>query len=138
MRALPALILLFPLHAGAQYLTGRDLLDLCARHDQEVGAGDGADVVRHLTQTATCRGYLMGVADRVEAEPAAGVCVPGETTLAELLAALRGYAERQPDILSRPASDAVAASLRRAFPCPEAQRGPPPPGPRAGRGPAAR
>jgi hypothetical protein len=111
--------------AGAQYLRGRDLLDLCARHGREEPNLTEADVVRDVASTGTCRGYLMGVVDWLEREPAAGVCLPRETTLGELLNAVRGYGERHPEDLGESASRLVAGALRRSYPCapPEPARG---------------
>ncbi len=114
-------VLAAPGDAAAQYLTGKGLLELCARHGKEPAANEAdAQVLRDVTVTATCRGYLMGVADRVEDDGGASVCIPPETTLGDLLAALRGYAERHPDELHRAASQVVAGSLRRSYPCPAA------------------
>jgi hypothetical protein len=109
---------LWPGAGVAQYQTGKALLDLCARHGKEPAAADSdAQVLREVAATATCRGYLMGVADRVE-DDAGVACIPPEATVGELLSALRGYAERHPDELHRPASQVVAGALRRAYPCP--------------------
>jgi hypothetical protein len=108
-----------PVDAGAQYLTGKALLELCARHGKEPAANETeAQILRDVSSSATCRGYLMGVADRVEDDGVAAACIPPATTLGDLLAALRGYAERHPDELHRAASQAVAGALRRAYPCP--------------------
>lgn len=108
-----------PGDAGAQYLTGKGLLELCARHGKEPAVNESeAQMLRDVSATATCRGYLMGVADRVEDDGGAITCIPPETTLGDLVAALRGYAERHPDELHRAGSQAVAGALRRAYPCP--------------------
>lgn len=108
--------------AQGQYLDGRGLLSLCARHEVEDPGLTEAQVVQDVAATGTCRGYLMGVADRLEEDPAAPVCLPAETTVGNLLALVRGYAARHPDALGRPASRLVASALGQAHPCPGTTR----------------
>ena len=117
-RAILVAALLGPISSGAQFLTGQKLLDLCARHGREDAGESEAELLRDVAGTGTCRGYLMGVADRLEDDPGTGVCIPPDTTVGGLLAALRGYAERHPDELHRPASQVAAGALRRAYACP--------------------
>lgn len=114
---LPAL-LLPPGGATGEYLSAKNLLELCARHGQELEPTSESELVRQITATATCRGYLMGATDALESDRASGVCVPDETTVGNLLAALRAYAEREPGALARPAGEMVALALRRAHACP--------------------
>jgi hypothetical protein len=114
--------LALPGAGAARYLSGQDLLALCAGHDREDPTLTEEQAVQDLAATATCRGYLMGLADRLEEERA--VCVPPETRLGQLLEAVRAYATRSPEDLSRPASGVVESALRRAYPCPPEE--PPP------------
>ena len=120
--------LLGPMASSAQFLTGQKLLDLCARHDREDPGESEAELVRDVAGTGTCRGYLMGVADRLEDDPSTGVCIPPNTAVGALLSALRGYADRHPDEVHRPASQVAAGAFHRAYACPSPDttgRGPP-------------
>ena len=126
--AILVVTLLGPMDPSAQFLTGQKLLDLCARHDREDPGESEAELVRDVAGTGTCRGYLMGVADRLEDDPGTGVCIPPSTTVGAMLAALRGYADRHPDELHRPASQVAAGAFHRAYACPSPDttgRGPP-------------
>ena len=113
------LVLILPAAAPeGQYLDGRGLLALCARHEVDDAALSDALLIQDLISTGTCRGYLMGVADQLESGRDTGACVPDTTTVRELLAAARGLAARNPGLLGEPASRLVARALRQAYPCP--------------------
>jgi hypothetical protein len=115
-RVIAAALLAASAASPAEYLSGADLVELCARHGVQVDHESDRELVRDITDTATCRGYLMGAMDALAA--GTEVCRPATTTIGEVLDLLAEWARRNPDELQGPATQAVAAALLRAFPCP--------------------
>jgi hypothetical protein len=107
---------LSPLSAMA--MSGSDLGNLCSKGD--------------VASKAACVAYIQGAADgeynTIEAiggttGPRVGqyFCLPGDTTPAQLVSAVREFMMAAPDMRDYNASTVVALGLGKAFPCPGAR-----------------
>lgn len=108
-----ALSLLSSGPANAGYVSGTDLLGVCAPNK--------ADPVYRL-KVAECRGYVVGVADTFDCEEAAHGYhwnVKAEASQPQLAVTVISYLQSQPAALSVPAHINVAQALSQAYPCPK-------------------
>lgn len=99
--------------AGAEHLTGQQLLALCTANM----GGNGNPM-----EAAECLGYVVGVADTFDCEEAAHGFhwnVKAEASQPQLAVTVISYLQSQPAALSVPAHINVAQALSQAYPCPK-------------------
>jgi hypothetical protein len=110
-------LLLAPCSASrAVIATGYDLYWECTVAGSDIDAA-----AYHLDCTGYLSGYLGGLfeAKKLSNSPtlAIGACPSGDVVIGQYQLVFKNWAERNPKWLSRPAPDALAASLIEAFPC---------------------
>jgi Rap1a immunity proteins len=94
--------------ANAVVVEGKELYETCKAPDINVGP---------------CMAYVLGVADTLESARAAGqgvpkICIPPQTTRAQLVSPVKVYLDRNPQDLNLGAAILVTKALAEAFPCP--------------------
>lgn len=102
-------LLLFAGQVQAAFVTGNELSELCTP--------DKSDPT-YPARLAECRGYVVGVYDRVTYEAnGAPLCVNGNVTMGQVVKIFVAYAERNPASLHLPAAEMVQRSITEAFQC---------------------
>lgn len=106
--------------AGAQFFTGRDLLELCSA----VEAGDASEGVRARAQA--CVGYFTGFWEGVNAvqgrHRAGNLCVPPGVAASQLVHTYIRWARAHPEYLNGEAGDLALRALEAAYACDRPRR----------------